>query len=182
MRIYTRTGDGGMTGLSGGERIPKSDPLMEAVGTIDELNAAVGVARSHLGPGALADPLSSVQGWLFELGAEVAAPQKKRHFFETLDESHVQRLEQWIDELADELEELRNFILPGGAKAAAHLHLARAVCRRAERSIVELSQIESVRPVVLQFLNRLSDWLFVAARKANRDEGVEDSKWNTLGA
>jgi len=182
LRIYTRTGDGGTTGLSGGERIPKSDPLMEAVGTVDELNAAVGVARAHLGQGDLADHLASVQGWLFELGAEVAAPQKKRHFFETLNDSHVQRLEQWIDEMAEGLEELRNFILPGGSKAASHLHLARAVCRRSERSIVELSQIESLRPVVLQFLNRLSDWLFVAAREANRQEGVEDSKWNTLGA
>lgn len=182
LRIYTRTGDAGETGLVGGSRIAKHHARIEAIGDVDELNAVLGICRTHAKKSALDTPLAAVQNLLFELGAELATPQESRFVNETLENSHISDLEKWIDAQTKELEPLRNFVLPGGSPLGAHLHLARAVCRRAERSVSRLAEAAGgVRPIVLSFLNRLSDWLFVSARIANKTSGVEDVKWTSGG-
>jgi cob(I)alamin adenosyltransferase len=177
-RIYTRTGDDGTTALGTGERRPKFDLRIAAYGTIDEANAAIGIARLHTA-GDVDAMLMRVQNDLFDLGADLCAPQsdKGRERLRVA-EVQVTRLEQEIDLLNRELAPLRSFVLPGGTAAAAHLHLARTICRRAERMIVELAQKpgEQVSPVVLKYVNRLSDFLFVAARYVN-DKGGRDVLW-----
>ncbi len=180
MKIYTRTGDSGTTGLIGGERIAKNSLRMTAIGDVDELNAAIGVARSH-GAGTLDLELAMVQNWLFDLGAELASPTEHARQYKALSDVQVARLEESIDRQTSELEPLREFILPGGSLVGAALHLARCICRRAERSILELNAHQAVDADSLAFVNRLSDWLFVAARTANRLDGVMDVKWQRIG-
>jgi cob(I)alamin adenosyltransferase len=181
-RIYTRTGDDGTTALGTGERRPKYDLRVAAYGTVDEVNAAIGMARLHTSADPRVDAmLARIQNDLFDLGADLCSPDKgKGPGGERLAivDAQVARLEQEIDALNGELAPLRSFVLPGGTPAAAMLHLARTVCRRAERMIVELSQRpgESVSAAVVKYVNRLSDFLFVAGRYVN-DKGARDVLW-----
>lgn len=177
MRIYTRTGDTGETGLIGGQRVPKDDVRVEAYGTIDELNAALGLARSLIEQEDLNTLLEHIQSQLFDIGAELASPPERAAQFASVGEAEVQTLEAAIDRLEAELEPLRQFILPGGTLAAAALHLARTICRRAERRVVTLSRHSTVNGAIIKFLNRLSDLLFVMARVANHRAGVPDVRW-----
>ncbi|HEY4232459.1 MAG TPA: cob(I)yrinic acid a,c-diamide adenosyltransferase [Lacipirellulaceae bacterium] len=183
--IYTRTGDGGETGLCGGRRVRKDDPCLEVIGALDELNAMVGVVRVELGrlesaPTDLGQFCERVQHQLFNLGAELATaqPEQTSGSLTLIQDADVAALEQAIDRWDVCLEPLREFILPGGCPPAAQLHLARCVCRRAERLLVRLSTGErTIRGEVLRYINRLSDALFVAARLANRAAGTTDVKW-----
>jgi cob(I)alamin adenosyltransferase len=181
-RIYTRTGDDGTTALGNGERRPKYDLRVAAYGTVDEVNAAIGMARLDTGADQRVDAmLARIQNDLFDLGADLCSPDKgKGPGGERLAivDAQVARLEQEIDALNGELTPLRSFVLPGGTPAAAALHVARTVCRRAERMIVELSLRpgESVSAAVLKYVNRLSDFLFVASRYVN-DKGARDVLW-----
>ena len=168
MKIYTRTGDLGETSLFGGARVSKSDPRIDAYGTVDELNALIGVARASWQESPIDAQLADIQSDLFDLGAHLAAPGSTR--FMAVPELRTAELERLIDAMESELEPLKSFILPGGSLAAAHLHVARTVCRRAERLLVALDE-------EVAYLNRLSDYLFVAARLANRHQGVEDIAW-----
>ena len=180
-RIYTRTGDGGTTGLANGERRPKFDLRVETYGTVDETNACIGLARLHT-TGHVIDPmLGRIQNDLFDLGADLATPETGKPLkYEPLRivDTQVDRLEAEIDGLNEKLAPLRSFVLPGGTPAAAALHLARTVCRRAERLAVELAAKpdEVVSPACVKYLNRLSDFLFVAARVVN-DNGALDVLW-----
>jgi cob(I)alamin adenosyltransferase len=176
-KIYTRTGDKGTAALGNNQRRPKSDLCVEAIGALDEANAAIGLARLH----AHADldrTLARVQNDLFDLGADLAVPEggEKGHSRLRLSESQVTRLEAEIDRLNSSLAPLTSFVLPGGAPASAALHFARTVTRRAERVLVALGAQEQINPAVLAFVNRLSDFLFVAARFAN-DGGAGDVLW-----
>jgi cob(I)alamin adenosyltransferase len=180
-RIYTRTGDQGTTALASGERRPKYDLRIEAYGTVDETNACLGLARLHTSGHEVDEMLGRIQNDLFDLGADLATPetgQPKRYEALRIAEAQVERLEREIDELNEQLGTLRSFVLPGGTPAAAALHLARTVCRRAERLTVALSgqPSETVSPAVVKYLNRLSDFLFVAARFVN-DRGALDVLW-----
>jgi cob(I)alamin adenosyltransferase len=180
-RIYTRTGDQGTTGLASGERRPKYDLRIEAYGTVDETNACIGLARLHTGGHAIDPMLGRIQNDLFDLGADLATPETGKPLkYEPLRivEAQVERLEAEIDELNAALSPLRSFVLPGGTPAAAALHHARTVCRRAERLTVELAAKpeEAVSPACVKYLNRLSDFLFVAARVVN-DDGALDVLW-----
>jgi cob(I)alamin adenosyltransferase len=180
-RIYTRTGDQGTTALATGERRQKFDLRIEAYGTVDETNACLGLARLHTAGQPVDSMLGRIQNDLFDLGADLATPETdkpRRREALRITDAQVERLEQEIDELNGELESLRSFILPGGTPAAAYLHLARTVCRRAERLVVELSTKpdEKVSPAAVKYLNRLSDFLFVAARSVN-DKGARDVLW-----
>jgi len=182
-RIYTRTGDRGRTRLATGEPVSKTSLRVEAYGAVDETNATVGLARLHTGADTLLDPmLARVQNELFDLGADLAAPPKPEEaegaVLRILD-SQVERLEREIDELNGALPPLASFVLPGGTPAAAALHLARTVCRRAERRAVALQEAgEPVSSAALKYLNRLSDLLFVAARWAN-DRGSAEVFWKS---
>jgi cob(I)alamin adenosyltransferase len=171
MKIYTRTGDHGETSLFGGSRVPKNDPRIDAYGTVDELNSHLGVVRSVWASSPLDDTLAAVQNDLFDLGAKLAAPGNER--ISGIAPDRAAALEQSIDAMEAELEPLRNFILPGGSPAAAHLHVARTVCRRAERLVVGIQESDEA----IRYLNRLSDFLFVAARFANHRHGVTDVEW-----
>ena len=179
-RIYTRTGDKGETGLVDGSRLRKDAPRVEAYGTVDELNATLGLARLH-GDGPLGAGIARIQNDLFDLGADLATPGFERDAEAArpplrIVAAQTDRLEAEIDAMNADLAPLRSFILPGGSALAAHLHLARTVCRRAERAAVTLAGAEPVNPEAVRFLNRLSDWLFVAARVAN-DGGATDILW-----
>ena len=174
MKVYTRTGDSGTTGLLGGDRTPKRSLRISAIGDVDELNAAIGIAATT---GFAYEDLSKVQNWLFDLGSELACPPGGKFQIESVGPAHIEWLEQSMDAQETHLEPLKEFILPGGHPSAAHLHLARTICRRAERSLWHLAEEEPVREVVLTFLNRLSDWLFVSARTANAVHNVSDRKW-----
>lgn len=179
MKIYTRTGDDGTTGLFGGARVSKFDPRVEAYGTVDEANSILGLARAAGVSGALDESLARIQAELFTLGAELAcAPGKEDKLgLETVGDPHIQALEHEIDALEVGLEPLKNFILPGGSLAAAFLHQARCVCRRAERRVLEAREQAPVREQVVRYLNRLSDLLFVQARAANHQAGHVDVAW-----
>jgi cob(I)alamin adenosyltransferase len=182
VKIYTKTGDEGTTGLLGSRRVPKDDPRIEAYGTVDELNAGLGVARAH-GLDAAADGLvAQLQDDLFFVGSALADPSPHGPFFSAVTDRHVERLETTIDALETELEPLTQFILPGGTLAAAELHRARTVCRRAERLIVALRRQpdEHVSRTMIVYLNRLSDLLFVLARVANRRASVADIRWKGM--
>lgn len=179
-RIYTRTGDDGTTALGNGERRPKFDLRVAAYGTVDETNAAIGVARLHLADRAdVAAMLSLIQNDLFDLGADLAVPQRegKAERLRVV-ASQVERLEHDIDALNAQLAPLTSFVLPGGTPAAAHLHVARTICRRAERLMAELAAKpdEPVSEAALRYMNRLSDFLFVASRAANGN-GAGDVLW-----
>jgi cob(I)alamin adenosyltransferase len=181
-KIYTRTGDTGETALVGGGRVRKDELRIEAMGTVDELNAALGVVRGELARGGAApadlDPLlARLQHQLFDLGAELATPDLAGGKTATLTGEHVIQLEAAIDASERRLEPLREFILPGGAPAAAALHAARGVCRRAERRIVALAAEQPIRGEVLRYVNRLSDLLFVLARAVNEAHRLPDVTW-----
>lgn len=176
-RIYTRGGDAGETSLGDGSRVAKHSLRVTAYGTVDEANAAIGLARLHCSVEGDA-MLARIQNDLFDLGADLATPHSDDLKFEPLriQESQVLRLEAEVEALNEKLTPLNSFILPGGTPAAAHLHLARAIARRAERAIVALADVESISPEAIKFANRLSDLLFVAARYAN-DQGKGDLLW-----
>jgi len=182
-KIYTRTGDDGTTALGSGERVAKNDPRVEAYGTVDEANAAIGLARTHLGATdqSLDAKLARIQNDLFDLGADLCMPRETLKAGRAplrISEVQVERLEREIDEMNRVLQPLRSFVLPGGSPAAAALHLARTVCRRAERAIVALAAApeEPVNRAALKYINRLSDFLFVASRYVN-DLGRRDVLW-----
>lgn len=177
MKIYTKTGDRGDTGLFGGPRVRKDDPRIEAYGAVDELNAALGLARCEPLDEPLDSLLASIQNELFELGAELATPDPQRLGTHTIAAAHIARLEAAIDQYEAKLEPLKAFILPGGTRSAALLHLARTVCRRAERRLVTLADREAISADLMIYLNRLSDLLFVLARLANRAAGLADVPW-----
>lgn len=177
MKIYTRTGDDGSTGLYGGGRVAKCDPRIEAFGAIDELNAQLGVVRAIGLPKRFDDVISVLQNQMFDLGAELATPDAFSHGTEFLQDADIVRVEEWIDEFESTLAPLQTFILPGGTSSAAALHLARCICRRAEREMVALAAISTVRPTALQYMNRIGDFLFVLARAANAESGNADVAW-----
>ncbi len=180
-KIYTRTGDDGSTGLIGGQRVSKSDPRIECYGTVDELNAGLGLVAT-IAPAQLVEKLRRVQGELFVVGSHLAfaredAASPASVSLPALEDLMIDRLEMEIDAAQSELAALRNFILPGGCEITARLHLARTVCRRAERLLVAFAMDRPVPAVILVYLNRLSDWLFVQARCANHVAGIEDVPW-----
>ncbi|HJP84017.1 MAG TPA: cob(I)yrinic acid a,c-diamide adenosyltransferase [Fimbriimonadaceae bacterium] len=175
MKIYTRTGDDGSTGIMGSRRLQKFSERIQSIGELDELNAAIGVARASTSSPELSGWLERIQNWIFEAGSELAAPGDPR--FESINNSQVESLETSIDEWTRQLPEIKNFILPGGSVSASAVHLARAICRRAERTVVKLSNVETVRPEIIVFLNRLADWLFSAARFANYESNIEETIW-----
>ncbi len=179
MKIYTKTGDRGETGLFGGPRVRKSDPRVSAYGEVDELNAAIGMVRAGVEDPELEAQLGLVQQELFCVGAELATPHgaKARSAVPPVEERWLSRLEAAIDAWEEELPPLTRFVLPGGTRTAAALHLARCTCRRAERHVVALAAEAEVTPVVLAYLNRLSDFLFVAARVANHRAGRPEVLW-----
>jgi cob(I)alamin adenosyltransferase len=183
VKIYTRSGDRGETGLFGGPRVAKDDLRVEAYGAVDEANAALGEARARaaaLPDAELAALLGAIQDRLFTVGAELATPPgaRARSALPPIDAAWTRELEEAIDRWDGELEPLRQFILPGGTPLAAALHVARAVCRRAERRVVSLDREAPVDPKALAYLNRLSDFLFVAARVAARRAGAGDVPWS----
>ena len=176
MKIYTRGGDQGETSLLGGVRVRKNHERIEAYGTIDELNSFLGVARAAWPAGPLDEELAQIQHDLFEIGAHLAAnPGDSR--FAGVPAQRILELEQSIDRIERDLSPLRNFILPGGSPPAAHLHVVRTVCRRAERLIVAMHETTDAMTSTLTYMNRLSDYFFVAARYANHTMGVSDVEW-----
>jgi cob(I)alamin adenosyltransferase len=171
-KIYTRTGDDGTTGLGDGSRINKDSLRVEAMGDVDELNSVIGIMLTEPVPEHLIGLLTQIQHDLFNVGGEICIPG-----YVILQQTRIDDLEEAIDTLNDELAPLKEFILPGGSKAAAYCHLARTVCRRAERKLVELHRNETVTDISLQYLNRLSDLLFVMCRTMNKEAGVLDVLW-----
>jgi cob(I)alamin adenosyltransferase len=179
MKLYTRGGDAGETGLIGGTRVAKNAPRVATYGEVDELNAVLGMAAAELGPGPHQDALIEVQRVLFALGAELATPPGREAARGTppLDASYATALEPAIDALTEKVPPLRHFILPGGSRAGAALHLARTVCRRAERAVVGLAAAEPVNAQAVVYLNRLSDYLFALARAVNHEAGTSERVW-----
>jgi cob(I)alamin adenosyltransferase len=180
VKIYTKTGDSGETGLFGGPRVRKSDARVEAYGEVDELNAAVGVVRAAVEDPEIDRLLARVQDELFCVGAELATPHeaKARSAIPVVEAAWAARLEAAIDAWEEELPPLTRFVLPGGTRTASALHLARCVCRRAERRVVALASVVEVAPAALAYLNRLSDLLFVAARLANHRARRSEAEWD----
>ena len=180
-KIYTKTGDAGQTGLGDGSRIEKTHPRIVAIGAIDELNSAIGMTIEEMLTEeskelvSLSKMLRDLQHRIFDLGGELSIPG-----FTIIKSEHVDKIENYLDKLNEELEPLENFILPGGSRLIAACHMARAICRRAERETVSLSQTESVNGESLKFLNRLSDLLFVAARSAAAKSGKEEVLWHQV--
>ncbi len=179
MKIYTKTGDGGETGLFGGRRVPKDHLRIEAYGTVDELNALLGQARAANGQKEVDELLALLQHHLFVLGADLATPrQGTKASVPRLREEDILQLESRIDAMEETLAPLTSFILPGGTPLAASLHVARTVCRRAERHAVALAHVEDIGPQAIPYLNRLSDLLFVLARFVNHISGTPEVKWS----
>lgn len=179
MKIYTKTGDKGETGLFNGDRVSKSNLRVELYGTVDELNSIIGLARSFEPPEIIEGMLKELSIMLFNLGSDLATPLSPKPKFSVprISQENIDYLEQKIDEFDDVLPALKNFILPGGSKSSAFLHNARTVCRRAERLAVKLSYDEDLGEFAVIFLNRLSDLLFTAARMANHESGIPDIEW-----
>lgn len=180
MKIYTRTGDQGQTSLFGGQRVFKDNIRIEAYGTVDELNSVIGVALIEIDNPDIYDLLKKVQNQLFSIGSDLATPLDKensRASISIIKEHHITELENAIDFFDAQLEPLRNFILPGGSGGAAYLHLARTICRRAERRVITLMNTDAINQNILLFLNRLSDLLFVLARFENRTSSIADIPW-----
>ena len=171
-KITTRSGDDGTTGLAGGARLAKDHPRIEAIGAVDELNSQIGVLLAEDLPPAVRDRLAAAQHHLFDLGGELAWPGH-----DVIGAGQVTQLEEWVKQFNADLPPLKEFILPGGSRAAALCHVARTVCRRAERDCVRLSHAEALSPSLLQYLNRLSDLLFVLSRVINRHHGQEETLW-----
>lgn len=180
MKIYTKTGDKGKTSLFGGTRVLKDTLRIEAYGSVDELNSHIGVVRALNPEPAVDRILERVQQQLFILGADLATPRtRKEGKIDRIQTRHVEYLEQSIDQLESKLPPLSQFILPAGSRTAAELHVARTVCRRAERRIVQLAQKSDIGTTPIVYINRLSDFLFVAARSANKIEGEEEVRWDS---
>ncbi|MEM8783176.1 MAG: cob(I)yrinic acid a,c-diamide adenosyltransferase [Planctomycetota bacterium] len=194
MKLYTRRGDSGATDLFGGQRVAKDDLRVQAYGTVDELNAELGLCLATSGslPGAIAEPLKTIQSRLFEIGADLATPEfvvdehgvskPNPRVVPRVDDNHVKELEGWIDAASSAVPAMTCFILPGGTELSARLHVARTVCRRAERACVTLAEREPVSEQVIMYLNRLSDLLFALARQANHEAGVADVPWVKPGS
>lgn len=179
MKIYTKTGDSGETSLFAGGRVRKSDLRVEAFGTIDELNSLLGLVRTYPLPEQAEQWLEKVQNDLFTVGADLATPSGENPaWLVRLNAAPISDLERSIDTMDADLEPLKAFILPGGTTAAATIHVARTVCRRAERAVVALSDTEPINPLVLMYLNRLSDFLFTLARWVNRKAGEPETRWS----
>ncbi len=184
MKVYTKTGDKGSTSLYGGVKVSKNHIRIDAYGTVDELNSAIGLVRSSDINNIYDEQLIQIQKNLFHVGAELATPTEKLYLAngksrlpKILQEIDILQLENWIDKMEEELPPLTHFILPGGNLASSHAHLCRCICRRAERISVSLKEVEEIREEVLKYLNRLSDYLFVLARKIAYDAGHEEIKW-----
>lgn len=184
-KIYTKTGDKGETALYGGTRVSKASARVEAYGTIDELNAFIGIAKSHIDDSDCSKQLAEIQYDLFTLGSEAATPIDKVYLANgksrlpvTIKEEDISKLEVWMDKMDESLEPLQFFILPGGGKAATFLHAARTICRRAERGMVFLNETEEMRPELIKYLNRLSDYLFVMARYVSMLDNEQEEYWN----
>lgn len=171
-KIYTRTGDDGSTGLGDGTRTSKDGERVEAYGTVDELNSVLGLLATHSLPAEISAQLADIQNELFDLGGELCIPGR-----EVMSQSHIDRLENQLDALNAQLTPLKEFILPGGNAAAATCHIARTVCRRAERRVITLARLETTNPLATAYLNRLSDYLFVLARYLNKADGRSDVLW-----
>ena len=182
MKIYTKTGDAGETGLFGGARVSKASVRVTAYGEVDELNSALGWTRVVVSDESLDTLLHQIQNQLFEVGAELASTPSRaaKGGLPQIDQSHVETLERAIDDYEADLKPLESFVLPGGSEEAARFHVARTVCRRAERATVTLTAEEEVRDEISRYLNRLSDLLFVLARHANHRAGVADIPWKGL--
>lgn len=177
MKIYTKKGDSGETSLFGGQRVSKSAERIEAYGNVDELNSFVGLAASYELSETGSEYLHKVQELLFILGADLATPPSSKTRIDRISENDIQFLEDVIDTLEEDLEPLKNFILPGGAQAGATLHVARTICRRAERAAVLCAETDEISDDCIKFLNRLSDFLFVIARYENKHAGVREETW-----
>jgi cob(I)alamin adenosyltransferase len=180
-KLYTRKGDDGTTALGGGQRVSKESLRVTAYGTVDELNAALGVALAQGLSSRLSDELRNIQNELFHLGSDLCFLEEDKVKFDLpqVEQRHVEKLEQLIDEMTDQLGVLQNFILPGGSVGAANLHLARTICRRAERDVTALAQEERIGDHVAAYLNRLSDALFIMARYENAERGVPEPLWDS---
>lgn len=186
MKLYTRSGDDGTTGLFGGGRVSKDHPRVTSYGIVDELNAAIGLAAASCAGddavfGRMCEIMIVVQSRLFEIGADLATPEDSKHEARVhrIEPSQIEESERWIDEIEGGNEPMTNFVLPGGTETAARLHLARTICRRAERAMVALGKNEPVNELAIVFINRLSDLLFAMARRANRAGGVADIPWES---
>lgn len=180
-KIYTKTGDKGETGIFGGKRLPKDHIRIEAYGTVDELNAHLGLVRDHTPDEAIRNTLKAIQDRLFAIGANLASdPEKDLPDPDILD-ADIQLLEQEMDRMDESLPELRNFILPGGHPIVSYTHLARCVCRRAERRVVTLSQAEPVAEIIIRYLNRLSDYCFILGRFLAKANHAEEVVWKPRG-
>lgn len=177
-KIYTKTGDEGETSLFGGQRLPKSHLRIDSYGTVDELNAYLGLLRDSVEDVAVKDGLKTIQDRLFSIGASLASDPSKNMVTPDILMEDIDFLEARIDGMEAQLEPLKNFILPGGHPVVSFAHIARCVCRRAERLVVALHQTEEVEPIILQYLNRLSDYLFVLSRKLSKDLDVQEVTWN----
>lgn len=180
MKIYTKTGDKGDTGLFGGERVSKDSLRINSYGTIDELNSHIGLAVTEVKDGEIKDLLVRIQNQLFNIGSDLATPdteKNKKLNIPRITEEDFNLLEKEIDRFEQRNDELKQFILPGGSKGAAHLHVCRTVCRRGERLVVSLSKTDKINQNIIVYLNRLSDLLFVLARYENKINGIEDIKW-----
>ena len=185
MKIYTKTGDKGETSLYGGTRVSKAAARVESYGTLDELNAFIGLAKAEISDEKVLSQLQKIQFDLFTVGSEAATPTDKMFLANgksrldlLISEEEIMELERWMDNFDAELEPLQFFILPSGGKAAASVHVCRTVCRRAERSMVFLRETEEVRPELIKYLNRLSDYLFVLARYISKISGEKEEYWN----
>lgn len=181
-KIYTRQGDEGLTSLSGGQRVPKDSLRVATYGTVDELNSAIGVALASGLCERLAEVLPPIQNELFHLGSDLSflEEDKAKYTIPQIESRHVVNLESLIDEMSAVVGPLQNFILPGGSIGAAHLHMARTICRRAERDVITLSREEPIGAYVIQYLNRLSDALFVMSRYENHIRGVAEPLWDSM--
>lgn len=185
MKIYTKTGDKGETSLYGGTRVSKASARVESYGNIDELNSFIGVAKSWIESDEIVNQLKKIQFDLFTVGSESATPVDKLMLANgksrlpiVISETEISELENWMDAMEKHLQPLQYFILPGGGKAATSLHVARTVCRRAERSLIFLAESEEVRPELIKYLNRLSDYLFVLARYVSKLQNETEEFWN----
>lgn len=184
MKIYTKTGDKGTTSLYGGTKVAKNDIKIDSYGTVDELNSVIGIIRSYPIRQEAIEQLIQIQKDLFNLGAELATPVEKLFLANgkprlvvRIEEKDIEQLENWIDSLEEDLEPLTHFILPGGSIPASQAHLARTVCRRAERITVALAEVEEISVLLQKYLNRLSDYLFTLARVIAKDENILEVKW-----
>ncbi|MBI3805434.1 MAG: cob(I)yrinic acid a,c-diamide adenosyltransferase [Nitrospirae bacterium] len=180
-KVYTKTGDDGTTGLGSRQRVPKDSARIEAYGAVDELNSQIGAALAAGLDPLLTEMFASIQNDLFHLGSDLCIPEEEKARLKVpkIEQRHVDALERSIDRLSESLQSLANFILPGGAPGAAQLHIARTVCRRAERRVITLRRSEPVGPFTVPYLNRLSDLLFVMARYENKQKGMPDVLWDS---